>query len=186
MGALLAAESPQRENFPDTIGAAALALALVWAAHAYAAVIGHRLKTPEPAPQSLDEARAADARLDATDVEAGMVREQDGLAANEPAARVVAEQSPFSARELRKLLRHEFAVLKGGAVPVLALLIGWAAGASLDTAVTVTLWTCAGTVVAAELVAGLRASASPLALALQVAAGSSLGAAVILLKVVLR
>jgi len=186
MGALLAAESPQRETFPETIGASVLALALVWAAHAYSAVIAHRLRTPVPPVQPPRETRAADATRDTVDVETGTLRAQEGGAPDELATEVIAQQSPPAARELRTLLRHEFAVLKGGAIPLLALLLCWAAGASLDTAITATLWTCAGTIVVAELLAGLRASVGPLALALQVAAGASLGVAVIVLKIVLR
>lgn len=186
MGALLAAESPQRETFPETIGASVLALALVWAAHAYSAVIAHRLRTPVPPLQPPLETRSADPTRDAVDIETGTLRVQEGRAADELATEVIASRSPLAARELRMVLRHEFAVLKGGVIPLLALLLCWAAGASLNTAITATLWTCAGTLVAAELLAGLRASVGPLALAVQVAAGASLGVAVILLKVVLR
>lgn len=45
VGAVLAAESTRRETFADTIGATVLVLGLYWIAHAYATVVGTRLKT---------------------------------------------------------------------------------------------------------------------------------------------
>jgi hypothetical protein len=179
MGALLAAERPRSETFPETVGAASLALALVWAAHTYAALLGHRLRGPDqPATVGAD----ADG-VDGTEVATATPQEQEPA---KPAGAPGAQQLPFSAAEIRKLLRHELAVLRGGAIPLVALLLSWAAGASLDTAITATLWTCAGTLVVAELVAGLRAAAGPVALLVQVLAGGSLGVAVIALKVILR
>jgi hypothetical protein len=44
VGALLAAESAQRETYAETIGAVALALILYWVAHAYASSAAKRLE----------------------------------------------------------------------------------------------------------------------------------------------
>jgi hypothetical protein len=216
MGALLAAESPGRESFPDTVAAAVLALALVWAAHAYATVLGYRLGRPDPkakpparattraaevavvgppgvqatragdeapSPQAVSQAGRLPAPSDPTsDLPADAASDLPADAASDlPAGR-----PRLPAGELGRLRGHELAVLKGGAVPLVALLVSWAAGARLGTAITATLWTCAGTIVVAELVAGLRTSAGPLAIALQVAAGGALGVAVIALKVILH
>ena len=173
MGALLAAERPRSETFPETVGAAVLALALVWAAHAYATLLGHRLGGPDRRARVTAEPGDPDTdAVDGADVEDATPRDP--------------EQVRLSAAEIFELLRHDLGVLKGGAIPLLALLLSWAADASLDTAVTATLWTCAGTLVAAELIAGLRASRGPVALALQMLAGASLGVALITLKVILR
>ncbi|HUN79436.1 MAG TPA: hypothetical protein VMU32_10980 [Solirubrobacteraceae bacterium] len=47
MGALLAAESGIRESYPETVGAAAMAIALYWLAHSYAELLGARLESGE-------------------------------------------------------------------------------------------------------------------------------------------
>lgn len=47
MGALLAAESGVRESYPETVGAAAVAIALYWLAHSYAELLGARLESGE-------------------------------------------------------------------------------------------------------------------------------------------
>ncbi len=43
IGALLAAESGLRDNYPETVGSAAIAVVLYWFAHSYADVLGLRL-----------------------------------------------------------------------------------------------------------------------------------------------
>ncbi|MDQ6605632.1 MAG: hypothetical protein M3Z06_03700 [Actinomycetota bacterium] len=48
VGALLAAESSQRESYLETITAVIVALVLYWVAHAYAGFAGGRLKEGEP------------------------------------------------------------------------------------------------------------------------------------------
>jgi hypothetical protein len=146
IGALLAAERPRAETFARTIGGAVLALVLVWAAHTYAAVLGHRL---------------SESKTDAP-------------------------PAPLSADRLGTLIRDEVAVLKGGVVPVLALLLAWVAGASLGTAITVTVYACAGTLVAAELLAGVRAHLAIPALILQTAFGACLGIAVLALNAIIK
>jgi hypothetical protein len=47
IGALLAAESGQRETYAETIGAALVAALLYWLTHAYAGLLGRRLSTGE-------------------------------------------------------------------------------------------------------------------------------------------
>ena len=183
MGALLAAESARNESFGQTVEAAILALGLVWAAHAYAAVLGHRLGGPETSGPAGDRSSAPDA------ITRGAERppSRGGSSRPEPAAtEPVTGVRPLSAAELRRLLGHEFAVLKGGALPLLALLLSWATGASLGTAITVTLWTCAGTLVVAELIAGLRMSAGRLTVVLHMVMGASLGGALLALKAILH
>jgi hypothetical protein len=48
VGALLAAETAQRETYADTVGALVLALLLYWLAHSYARSVGTRLQDEEP------------------------------------------------------------------------------------------------------------------------------------------
>jgi hypothetical protein len=47
IGALLAAESALHESYGEAIGSAALAVAVLWVAHAYAGVLGRRLAGEE-------------------------------------------------------------------------------------------------------------------------------------------
>lgn len=48
VGALLAAESTQRETYPETVGAVLMALALYWLARSYAEFTARRLHRGEP------------------------------------------------------------------------------------------------------------------------------------------
>ena len=60
------------------------------------------------------------------------------------------------------------------------------AGADQQTGVSVALWTCAASLVALELLAGLRARARPGELALEVCVGAAMGLAVIALRAILH
>ena len=82
-------------------------------------------------------------------------------------------------------LVEESPILRGAAIPVFALLIAWAVGASQETGVTVALWTAVASVVVLELAAGIRSRATPGELAIQVGAGVAMGTAIIALKIVL-
>jgi hypothetical protein len=109
----------------------------------------------------------------------------DSADAGGGAAGVPSSRAPRRA-ELWSVIKHELAVLEGGVLPLVALVVSWVAGASLRTAILVTLATCAGTLIATELLVGLRAAAGPAVLALQVLAGASLGLAVLGLEVILH
>lgn len=82
--------------------------------------------------------------------------------------------------------QRELSVLLGAAVPLVVLLICWAAGASLETGVAAGLWASAASIVVIELVAGARAELSAPDLAKQAAFGALLGVGVLLLRVVLH
>ncbi len=83
-------------------------------------------------------------------------------------------------------LRHDVAIVRGAALPVLVLVIAWASGASQHTGVTAALWAAIAAVVCLELIAGLRSRASSSELALDVGVGAAIGIAILALKVVLR
>jgi hypothetical protein len=91
----------------------------------------------------------------------------------------------LSASGLWRALVDEWAIVKGAAVPLTALIISWALGAEQETAVTIALWTAVGSVIALELAAGIRSRATPLELALQLAAGASMGIAIFAMKILL-
>lgn len=140
IAALLAAEGSLRETFPETLGSAAVVLALYWLAHSYADLLGHRLATGE--------------RL--------------------------------TASALWRALRHDWGIMRGGSLPLLALLVSWIASAGQETAVTVALWTSIGSLLAFELLAGARARARPAELLLEGCVGAVLGLGILALRVILH
>ena len=86
---------------------------------------------------------------------------------------------PLTAAGLARSLAKDRAIVRGASVPILALLLASAFGASLATAVLVAVWTSAGTVVALEVIAALRAQLRGRELFVQVGAGAAMGLAVI-------
>jgi hypothetical protein len=83
-------------------------------------------------------------------------------------------------------LIDEWAIVRGAAIPLLALVIAWVAGASQETGVTAALWSAVVSLVLFELVAGLRSRASPGELALEVGVGLAMGVAILGLRIVLH
>jgi hypothetical protein len=140
VGALLAGESAQRETYPRTLGAVAIALLLYWLAHSYASFAARRLLRGE--------------RL--------------------------------NLRGLAWMMAHELPILIGSAIPLVVLLIWWAAGAKLTGGVNAAIWTSAAMIVILELVAGLRARLFGRELFAQATLGALLGLLVIALKLVLH
>jgi hypothetical protein len=87
---------------------------------------------------------------------------------------------------LSRGLVEEWAIVRGAAVPLLALLIAWAAGASQETGVSAALWSSIGGLVLFELVAGLRSRAGAGELVLEVGFGIVMGLGILGLRVVLH
>jgi hypothetical protein len=96
------------------------------------------------------------------------------------------ERRPLTLDGLVGTLLHELMVVVGAAIPLLALLICWLAGARLASAVAAALWTSAATIVIVEVVAGVRAELSARALLAQTAVGALFGLLVITLQLVLH
>lgn len=92
----------------------------------------------------------------------------------------------LTAAGLGRALGRDWAIVRGAGAPVLALLIAWLAGAGQGTGVTVALWTCVASLLAFELIAGLRARARPAELLLELCVGAAMGLGVILLRVILH
>jgi hypothetical protein len=97
----------------------------------------------------------------------------------------------LSYKDLWRALRDESAILTGAALPLLALLLAWAVGATQATGVEAALWTSVASLLAFELLAGIRARAgrSPIGpgeLVLEAGVGMTMGLAIIALKVVLH
>jgi hypothetical protein len=87
---------------------------------------------------------------------------------------------------LGRSLLQEWAIVRGATVPLLALLVAWAAGASQTTGVTVGVWATAASLLAFELLAGVRAKSSPVELLLEGCVGATMGLAIIALRAILH
>jgi hypothetical protein len=140
MGALLAAESGRKETYLETFASAVIAACLYWLAHAYATVLGRRLRT----------------------------------------------QEPLTVRGLAVGLLHDWALIRGAAIPLLALLLAWATGAAQQTAVDVALYSVVASLIVFELLAGILSRATRAELALDVGVGVAMGLGVLALQIVLH
>ena len=100
--------------------------------------------------------------------------------------RRIEQQQAVTLSGMLEAAASELAVLLGAAMPFLALIICWAFGASLNTAVTIGIWTSAAMVVAIEVLIGIRAELTGRQLALQSAFGAFLGLLIIALRIVLH
>lgn len=92
----------------------------------------------------------------------------------------------LTARALRDAAMHEFAIVRGAAIPLLALLISWALGASQQTAVTAALWSSVASLFVFELIAGVRSRASRREIVLETAVGALLALGIVFLKSLLH
>jgi hypothetical protein len=98
----------------------------------------------------------------------------------------VTGSEPFELGSFAETARHELAVLYGAAVPLAALLVCWAAGADLYTAVTVAIWTAVAAIIATEIAIGVRAELTGRELVVQTGMGALLGLLVVALRVLLH
>jgi hypothetical protein len=96
------------------------------------------------------------------------------------------EGAPFEYAGLARAALHELSLLYAAAVPLLVILIFWAAGAALTTAVGAAIWFAAGAVVAAEIISGVRAELTGRELIRQSVVGALLGLLVIAVRVLLH
>ncbi len=93
---------------------------------------------------------------------------------------------PLERDKLIEAARHEAALLLGAAVPFAALLVMWAAGVKLATAITVAAWFAVGVIVTVEVASGVRAGLRGRELAGQVAIGGLLGLLVLAIRLLLH
>ena len=87
---------------------------------------------------------------------------------------------------LGRALMHDRAIVRGAAIPLLALLLAWASGAGRETAVNVALWSTVTGLVAFELLAGIGSRTTPRELVLEVGVGIAMGVGIVALKVLLH
>ena len=96
------------------------------------------------------------------------------------------DEERLSVAGFGRAARSEVWLLPGAGVPLLAVLVCWAIGASLPAAVSTAVWTSAGMLVVLELAAGVRAGETGLDLAVETCMGALLGGFVIALRLVLH
>jgi hypothetical protein len=94
--------------------------------------------------------------------------------------------APLTLSGLSRELVRNWAIVRGATIPLLVLLVGWTVGASQATAHEIALWSVVANLVAFELIAGIRARATPIQLALEVGVGVTLALGVLALKLVLH
>jgi hypothetical protein len=92
----------------------------------------------------------------------------------------------LTARSLLGALWRDATLIRGAAVPLLALLVAAIAGASQEAAVTVAVWSTIVSLAAFELLAALRSGAAGTELLLEVLLGVALAAGILALKIVLH
>jgi hypothetical protein len=92
----------------------------------------------------------------------------------------------LTARGLWRGLAHDWALVRGATVPLLALLLAWATGASQEGAVNAALWTSVISLTLFELLAGLRSRAAAAELAFETAVGATMGLGILVLRILLH
>ena len=95
-------------------------------------------------------------------------------------------ETPLTVSAVLRSLVRDRAIIRGAVIPIVALLVASALGASLSTAVLVAVWTSAATVIAFEVLAGVRAELKGTELIVQVCAGAVMGLAIIMLRTLLH
>jgi hypothetical protein len=98
----------------------------------------------------------------------------------------LAQHKRLTASALGRALAHDWAIIRGAALPLAVLACAWIGGATQQTAVAAALWSAIVGLVAFELIAGVRAHASPRELAFEGAVGTAMGIAILALKIVLH
>lgn len=93
---------------------------------------------------------------------------------------------PLTVKALARELGHDWAIVRGAAIPLLALVIAWATGAGRESGVTAALRTAVVTVVVFEVLAGIRAKSTPGELLLKAGVGVTMGIAILAVKGILR
>jgi hypothetical protein len=88
-------------------------------------------------------------------------------------------------RAMARALGHDWTLVRGAAIPLLVLLVAWVTGASQSTGVTAALWSVVASLLAMELIAGIRARGTRGELALEIGVGAVLGVGILAMKILL-
>ena len=98
----------------------------------------------------------------------------------------VATRQRLTAGVLSRELVRDWAIVRGAAIPLLALVLAGATGATLETAVNVAVGATVASLIVFELIAGIGSQATGRELVLDVCVGAAMGAAIIALKALLH
>ena len=96
------------------------------------------------------------------------------------------ESAPLTFNGFAEALGSGSAMLAGGILPLLVLLVCWAFGVGLTTAVTAGIWTDIAMLVLIEVAAAIRAKRSRLELLFHMILGVLLGLGIITMRIVLH
>jgi len=96
------------------------------------------------------------------------------------------EREPLRLAVLGRIMVRQVPILFGAAIPLVAVLVLWAADASLSTAVDAAVWTSAVVVMLIEVMAGMRAKRTGRELVFQTLFGGLLGLLIIVLRLTLH
>jgi hypothetical protein len=96
------------------------------------------------------------------------------------------QRKHLTVQTLLAALVHDWAIVRGTTPALLALLLAWAVGAPQTSAVLAAVWTCAVSLVAFELAAGVRAKSTPMELVLEGCVGTVMGLAILALRAILH
>lgn len=95
-------------------------------------------------------------------------------------------REPLTVGSLAQALRADWPLLRGAAIPLLALIACALAGAGRQTAVSAAVWSAVASIAAFEAVAALRSRASRGELVVEIAIGMTMGLGILALKIVLH
>jgi hypothetical protein len=98
----------------------------------------------------------------------------------------LSHQRRWTIGSIARALFHELAILRGGLIPLLAVIGAWMANAKLSQGINAGLWTSAAVLVLVELIAGVRSRLRPAELTLQTSFGAIFGIAIIGLRALLH
>ncbi len=94
--------------------------------------------------------------------------------------------SRLNRQSAMRVIAGYISVIKGATLPLVALLIAWAAGSDQETAVSIALWTAVVSLVVLEVGAGIRARSRPLVVLLDASVGLAMGLAIVALKAIIH
>lgn len=96
--------------------------------------------------------------------------------------RRLATRERLTAGGLWRAMTHDWGIVRGASIPLLALLVCWMAGASHETGVNVAVWSAVLSLIAFELLAGMRSRSTFRELVFECSVGVTMGLAILALK----
>jgi membrane protein YqaA with SNARE-associated domain len=96
--------------------------------------------------------------------------------------RRIATRERLSLDGLRRAMVHDWGIVRGACIPLMALVVCWLAGASQETGVNVAVWAAIASLIAFELLAGVRSRSRPKELVFECGVGVAMGLAILALK----